>query len=325
MNRRTFSLRVAAALASSPLICFGQTQGKLWRIGMLETTSPTLNAANLEAFRQRLRELGYGEGRNLVIEYRSSDGRAERFATFAKELVASKADLIVATGSPAAMAAKGATDSIPVVITATGQPLLFVSSLAHPGGNITGVSSVSPDLEAKRLGLLRELVPGMSRVGHLHNTGNPVDPRQWKELQAAARALGMEAEPLDVRKPEDIEVAFMTASRQHVEGMVVGNDGIFLANGRLVADLAAKHRIPAIYGSTKLVDAGGLMAYGPIYPELYRQAASLVAKIFGGAKPGDLPIEEPARFELAINVGVAKALGLTIPQSLLLRANQLIQ
>jgi putative ABC transport system substrate-binding protein len=325
MDRRKFSLRVTATLATLPLSCFGQAQNKLWRIGMLETTSPTFNAANLEAFRERLSELGYVEGRNLVIEYRSSDGRAERFPAFAKELVASKVDLIVARGTPATMAARNATSSTPLVIAATGEPLLFVSDLAHPGGNITGTSSVTADLQAKRLGLLRELLPGMSRVAALHNMGNPISTRQWHEIQAAGRALGMHTELLDARKPEDLEVAFMSASRQHVEGMVVSNDGIFDAYRKLVADLAAEHRIPAMYGSAKLVDAGGLMAYGPIYPELYRQTANYVAKIFAGTKPGDLPIEEPARFELVVNVGAAKALGLTIPQSLLVRVNRVVQ
>jgi len=324
MDRRAFSLRVAASLVALPLRCFGQVQSKVWRIGMLETTSPTLNAANLEAFHQRLRELGYVEGHNLIVEYRSSDGRSERFAGFAKELVASKVDLIVARGTPAALAAKNATDSIPVVISATGEPLLFASSLAHPGGNITGVSSRITDMGAE-LGLLREMSSGISRVGLVHNPDNPVDPRQWKDFQAAALALGMHAEPLDVRKREDLEIAFTAASRQHLDGLVVGIDGVFDANRQLIVDLATRHRMPAIYLSSRLVDAGGLMAYGPKYPELYREAATLVGKIFVGAKPGDLPIEQPSRFELVINARTAKALGLAIPSSLLLRADRIVQ
>jgi putative ABC transport system substrate-binding protein len=283
-----------------------------------------LNTANLDAFYGRLAELGYVEGRNFVIEYRSSDGRSDRFAALASDLVALKVDLIVAHGTPAAIAARNATASIPVVVVATGDPLLFVSSLARPGGNITGTSSVLADLEAKRLGLLRELVPGMSRVADLHNPDNLVNLRAFKALQVAARALGVQAEPLEVRRPEDLEVAVLTASRKHVDGIMVGNDGIFEANRKLIVELAAKHRLPAIYGSTKLVEAGGLMAYGAIYPELYRQTADLVAKIFAGTKPGDLPIQQPARFELVINVGAAKALGLTVPQSLLLRADRVI-
>jgi putative ABC transport system substrate-binding protein len=324
MDRRRFSIGVAATFATSPLTCFGQGQSKLWRIGMLETTAATLNT-NLGAFRQRLSELGYAEGRNLVVEYRSSDGRDERFASLAKEMVASKVDLIVVRGTPATMAVRAASDSIPVVVAATGDALLFASSLAHPGGNITGVSSVTVDLEAKRLGLLRELLPGMSRVAFLSNLGNPVVPREWKELLAAANALGMQAEMLDARKPEDLEAAFAAASRQHVEGISVGIDGIFQANRRRVVELAAQHRIPTMYRSTEFIEVGGLITYGPIYAELYRQTADLVAKIFAGAKPGDLPIQEPARFELVINAGAAKALGLPIPQSLLLQADRVVE
>jgi putative ABC transport system substrate-binding protein len=211
-----------------------------------------------------------------------------------------------------------------LVAASFGEPLLFVSSLAHPGGNITGVSSFTVDLEAKRLGLLHELLPGMVRVAALYNLSNANNPRQWKEVESAARSLGIQAELLDVRKPEDIEAAFAMASRRHVDGMVIGQDGLLQANRRLVADLAAKHRLPSIYRSMESIEAGGLMAYGPIYPELYRQSADLVAKILAGAKPSDLPVQEPARFELVINAGAAKALGLTIPQSLLLRADRVI-
>jgi putative ABC transport system substrate-binding protein len=325
MDRRKFSLRVTATLVMSPRPSLGQQKDKVWRIGILETTSAPLNAANLEAFRQRLGELGYVEGRNLTLEYRSSDGRAERFPAFAKELVASKVDLIVARGTPATLAARDATDSIPVVVTATGDPLVLVSNLSHPGGNVTGMSSVTADLEAKRVGLLRDVVPGMSRIASLNNPDNPISARQKEEFQAAARVLGVQAETFDARRPEDLEVAFMAASRDHVDGIVVGSDAIFLVNPKLIADLAARYRVPVVYGSTINVDAGGLMAYGPSYPELYREAANIVAKIFRGAKPGDLPFEEPVRFELVINVGAAKKLGLTIPQSLLLQANRVIR
>ena len=198
MDRRTFILGIASGLAMLPLTCIAQkAQDKVWRIGMLETTSPTLNAANLDAFRQRLRELGYVEGRNLIIEYRSSDGRGERFTGLATELVGMKADLIVARGSIATKAAKAATESIPVVMATSGEPLLFVSSLGHPGGNITGVSSVTVDLEAKRFGLLRELVPGMVRVAVLYNMSNPANPPQWKVVEAAARSVGVRAELIE--------------------------------------------------------------------------------------------------------------------------------
>lgn len=325
MDRRAFSFRVTALLATLPFTCFAQAQNKVWRIGILETTSAPLNAANLEAFRRRLGELGYVEGRNLTIEYRSSDGRAERFPAFAKELVASKVDLIVARGTPATMAARNATDSIPVVVAATGDPPVLVSNPTHPGGNITGMSSVTADLEAKRVGLMRELLPGMSRIASLHNPDNPIHARQEKEFRAAARALGLQEETFYARKPEDLEVTFMAASRDHVDAMIVGSDAVFIVQPKLIAEVAARYRMPTMYGSATNVDAGGLMAYGPSYPELYRKAADLVAKIFAGAKPGDLPFEEPVRFELVINVQAARNLGLTNPQSLLLRADRVIQ
>jgi putative ABC transport system substrate-binding protein len=325
MDRRRFGLRVAATLVAPPLDCLGQAQTKVWRLGMLETTSSSLNAANLDAFRQRLRERGYAEERNLLIEYRSSDGYTGRFASLAKELVASKVDLIVARGTPAAMAARNATDSIPIVIAATGDALLFVSSLAHPGANITGLSSVTVDLEAKRLGLLRELLPGVKRVAVLFDMSNPVSPREWEAILATANAVGMQAELLDARTPEDLEGAFLSASRHHVDAMLVQVNGLTQTHRKRVVELAGKYRMPAMYRSADFVDAGGLMTYGPVYPELYRQTADLVAKIFGGTKAGDLPFQEPARFELIINVGAARALGITVPQSLLQRADRVVE
>jgi putative tryptophan/tyrosine transport system substrate-binding protein len=325
MYRRTCMLRIASALAVALLTCFAQAQDRVWRIGMLETTSPTLNAANLDAFRHGLRELGYSEGRNLIIEYRSADGRGERFAGLAAELVALNVDLIVARGAISAMAAKNATRSIPVVMTAIGDPLLVVPSLAHPGGNVTGISSVTVDLEAKRFGLLRELVPGMVRVAALYNMSSPTNSPQWKEVETAARSVGVQPRLLDVRTAEDLEPAFVAASQQRADGLVVGQDGLFQVNRKLIAELAAKHRLPAIYRSMESIEAGGLMAYGPNYPSLYRQAASYVDKILKGAKPGDLPVEQPKKFELILNIRAARAMGLTIPQSLVLQADELIQ
>jgi putative ABC transport system substrate-binding protein len=210
-------------------------------------------------------------------------------------------------------------------MTAIGEPLLVVQSLAHPGGNVTGMSSVTVDIEAKRFGLLRELLPGIARIAALYNMSSPTNPSQWKEIETAARSQGVQAQLLDVRKPEDLEPAFAAASRQRADGIVVGQDGLFQANRKLVAELAAKHRLPAIYRSMEFIEAGGLMAYGPSYPDLYRRAATYVDKILKGAKPGDLPVEQPTKFELIINLKTAKALGLTIPQSLLLRADEVIQ
>ena len=325
MDRRTVILAVAGSLLARPFASHAQTPAKVWRIGMLETTSTTLNAANLEAFRQGLRELGYAEGRNLIIEYRSTDGRIERFVDLAVELVGMKVDLIVARQTAAAIAAKNATVTIPVVMTAMGEPLLVVASLAHPGGNVTGLSSVTVDIESKRLGLLRELLPGSTRIAALYNMSSPTNPGQWQQIETAARSMGIQAQLLDVRKPEDLGPAFDATIRQRIDGLIVGQDGLLQANRKLIVDLAAKHRLPAIYRAMEFIEAGGLMAYGPNYPDLYRRAATYVDKILKGAKPGDLPVEQPTKFELIINLKAAKALGLTIPPPLLLRADEVIQ
>ena len=325
MDRRTVILAVAGSLLAMPFASHAQTPAKVWRIGMLETTSTTLNAANLEAFRQGLRELGYAEGRNLIIEYRSTDGRIERFVDLAAELVGMKVDLIVARQTAAAIAAKNATLTIPVVMTAMGEPLLVVASLAHPGGNVTGLSSVTVDIESKRLGLLRELVPGSTRIAALYNMSSPTNPGQWQQIEMAARSMGIQAQLLDVRKPEDLGPAFDATIRQRIDGLIVGQDGLLQANRKLIVDLAAKHRLPSIYRAMEFIEAGGLMAYGPNYPDLYRRAATYVDKILKGAKPGDLPVEQPTKFELIINLKAAKALGITVPQSLLLRADEVFQ
>jgi putative ABC transport system substrate-binding protein len=294
---------------------------------MLETIYTELNAANLNAFRQGLRDLGYVEGQNLIIEYRSADGRSERFADYAAELVGLNVDLIATRGTPASLAAKRATRAIPVVMANAGEPVEtgLVTSLARPGGNVTGLSSLTVHIEAKRLGLLRELVPGISRIAALYNMSSPANPPQWKEIETAARSLGVEPQLLNVRKPEDFGPAFDSATRQRVDGVIVGQEGLLQANRYLIAALAAKHRLPAIYRSMEFIEAGGLMAYGPNYPDLYRRAATYVDKIFKGAKPGDLPVEQPTKFEMIINLRTAKVLGIMIPQSLLLRADEVIE
>jgi putative tryptophan/tyrosine transport system substrate-binding protein len=284
-----------------------------------------MNAANLDAFRQQLREFGYIERSNLIIEYRPADGRSERFAGLAAELVNMKVDVIVARGSLATQAAKNATRTLPVVMANVGEPLQFVASFAHPGGNVTGLSSLTVDIETKRLGLLRELLPGSKRIAVLYNLDNPATTLQWKDLETAAPSMGVKLQLFDVRKPEGLEPAFAAASQQHADGLIVGQDGLFIANRKQVAELAAKYRLPAIYRSMEAVEAGALMAYGANYPDLYYRAAVYVDKIFKGAKPGDLPVEQPTKFELIINLKTAKALGITIPPPLLLRADEVIQ
>ena len=325
MDRRTFIGRVAGGLLAAPLAVRAQRVAKVYRIGILEPIPAAQNAANLDALRKGLRDLGYVEGRNLVIEYRSADGRAERFPELASELVRLKLDLIVTRGTPAARAAKNATETIPVVMATMGDPRAIVASFARPGGNITGVTTFSTELTAKRIELLKELVPNLLRIALLHNMGNPAAPPEWEETKTAARSLGVEAELLDVRSQGDLDRAFERAVRQHVDALLIGADGLTQMHQQRIIDLVARNRLPAAYPAREFVEAGGLMAYAVNYPELYFRFASFVDRIFKGAKPGDLPVEQPTKFELAINLKTAKTLGLTIPQSVLVRANEVIR
>ena len=324
MKRREFITLIGGTAAAWPLAARAQSA---YRIGVLETTSAALNAANFDALRQGLRQHGYIEGQNLVIEYRSADGRAERFPDLAAELVRLNVDLIVTRGTPAIFAAKNATKTIPVVMAASGDPLGagVVAGLARPGGNVTGLSAFVTELQAKRLELLREMVPRINRIAALLNMSSPAEPPQWEKTKVAARTLGIEPQLLDVRKPEDLGRAFETAIRQRADALVVGINVLTQANRRPIADLAMKHRLPAIYASREFVDAGGLVVLGVSYPDLYRRAATYVDKILKGAKPADLPIEQPTKFELIINLKTAKALGLDVPPTLLGRADEVIE
>lgn len=324
--RRAFMAMMAGGLLVTPLAARAQQPAaKTYRIGILESVPAAQNAANLDALRKGLRELGYAEGRNLIIEYRSSDGRAERFPDLAAELVRLKVDLIVTRGTPATRAAKNATGTVPVVMATMGDPHALVASFTRPGGNVTGVTTFSTELTAKRLEILKELAPGLSRVGLLHNMSNPAAPPEWEETKTAARALGLQAELLDVRTPGDLGRAFELAGRQHVDGLVVGPDGLTQMEQRAIVDAVTRSKLPAAYPSRDFVEAGGLMAYAVNYPDLYFRFAGIVDKIFKGAKPADLPVEQPTRFELVINLKTARALGLTVPRSVLLRADQVIQ
>jgi putative ABC transport system substrate-binding protein len=325
MRLRALVLGLALSSLAAPPAIDAQRPEKLYRIGVLERTSTAINAANLDGFRQGLRDLGYVEGKNFVIEYRSADGRDERFPGLAVELVRLKVDLILTRGTPAAMAAKNATATIPVVMTGVGDPVGqgVVASLARPGGNITGLGSFMTEVSAKRVELLRELVPGAARIAALINMSNPNVPSQWKEIERAARSLGIQSQLLDVRKSEDLRPAFAAAIRQRADALVVGLDTLTQANQQLIVDLAAKYRLPAIYASMDFAE--GLVVYGLNYPDHYRRAASFADKILKGAKPADLPVELPTKLDLVINTRTAKALGLTIPPSLLLRADQVIQ
>jgi ABC-type uncharacterized transport system substrate-binding protein len=322
MRRRAFFGLIGGA-AAWPLAARAQHGGQIFRIGLLETTSAQLNATNLAAFRAGLQELGYTEGRNLVLDYRSADGDAARFPTLLAELIGLKVDLIIARGTPAALAAKAATKTIPVVM-AVGEPLLIVDSLARPGGNITGLSGVQPELETKRLELLTEVAPGRSGIAALLNMSNPVTAPQLSELERAVRTMRLPFRLLDVRARDDIERAFATLDGNS-EGLVVGLEALTQAHRKLIAELAVKHRLPAIYGGREFVDAGGLMFYGPSFPDIYRRFATYADKIFKGAKPADLPVEQPTRFDLIVNLKAAKAIGLVVSATLLARADEVIE
>lgn len=324
-TRRKLVVALGAGALAVPVFPFAQQQGKIWRIGILETIPAAQNAANFDALRKGLRELGYVDGRNLIIEYRSADGRAERFPDLASELVRLKVDLIVTRGTPAARAAKNATETIPLIMATMGDPHPIVASFARPSGNITGVTTFSTELTGKRIELLKELVPRLSRVALLHNMGNPAAPPEWEETKAAARSLGLQAELLDVRSQNDLGRAFELAARQHVDALLIGADGLTQMHQQTVVDLVGRNKLPAAYPAREFVEAGGLIAYAVNYPDLYFRFASFIDKIFKGASPANLPIEQPTKFELAVNLKTAKALGIKVPNSILLRADKVIE
>ena len=308
-----------------PLASRAQQAGKVYRIGILETIPAAQNAANLDGLRKGLRKLGYVEGQNLVIEYRSAEGHAERFPDMASELLRLKVDLIVTRGTPAVQAAKNAAGAIPVVMAAMGAPFLVVASLAHPGGNITGMTTFSEELIGKRIELLKELVPSLSRLALIHNIGNPMGSPEWEETKTAAASLALRTELLDVRNEEDLRSSFEVAVQHHVDALLIGADGLTQAYQQTIIDLAARNRLPASYPSRDFVENGGLMAYAVNYPDLYFRAASFVDKILRGVRPAELPVEQPTKFELTINLKTAKALGLTVLPTLLARADDVIE
>jgi putative ABC transport system substrate-binding protein len=329
VHRRAFIGTVAGGLLAAPLAAGAQQAEKGARVGFLATslaTGPHLT----EAFRQGLRDLGYVEGRNVVIEYRDAQGKIERLPALAAELVALKVDVIVAPNTPAALAAKQATRTLPIVFVGAGEPVAsgLVTSLARPGGNVTGLSVVSPELVGKWLELLTQAVPEVSRVAVLRQPG-AMDEQTEKDMlkgaEVAARALGVRLQFVEARSPADFERAFSDMTRERAGALTVRPAPMFVSGRRRLVDLAAKNRLPAVYPWREFVDAGGLMAYGPNLADLYRRAAPYVDRILKGAKPGNLPVEQPTKFELVINLKTAKALGLTIPPSLLQRADQVIE
>ena len=316
----------ALLLLGTPLAAEPQPGARIPRLCYL-ALSPATRHGTYPAFLQGLRDLGYADGRNLVIDYLSADGRFDRFPTLAAECVRLKADIIVAATTPGALAAKKATGIIPIVSPATGDPVAtgLVASLARPGGNITGLSVMGPGLSGKRLALLKETVAGISRAAVLANFGDPIAAPQVTDMEHAARALGIHLRAYDVRTPEALPGAFAAAVRDGAEGVLVTIESIFLGQRTRVVELAARHRLPAVYPHREFVDSGGLIAYGPNLASLFQRAATYVDKILKGAKPGDLPIEQPTGFELVLSMKTAKTLGLAIPPALLLRVDQVIE
>jgi putative ABC transport system substrate-binding protein len=329
MRRREFiSLFVSAAASASvrPSPLRAQASG-IYRIGVLETVPPDRNKANFGALLRGLHEHGYIEGQNLQIEYRSADGDGDRFPALVADLIGRGVDLIVTRGTPAAKSAKAATTTIPIVMAAIGEPLGVgvVASLAQPGGNITGFSAFVTELSGKRVELLKETFPSITSVGLLQNMGNPVSPPQWEATLSAAKTLGLSAEVFDVRGDRDIASAFAAMRQRRVNALSVGIDAVTQANAATIAKLAAEQKLPTAYPAREFTEVGGLLSYGVDYPDLYRRAAGLVDKIFKGARPANLPVEQPTKLELVINLRTAKTLGLEIPPTLIARADEVIE
>jgi putative ABC transport system substrate-binding protein len=325
--RPVLTIVLTLGLLAASLAADAQPAGKVRRIGYLMANPPTAALHLHDAFRRALRELGYVEGQSITIEYRSGEGRYDRLPDLAAELVRLKVDIIVAASTAPALAAKQATSTIPIVFVAAGAPVEtgLVASLSQPGGNVTGLSLTSSDLAGKRLELLKEVVPGVIRVAVLSNPDNRVSAPILRETEIAARSLGLELQLLEVRDPQEFDAAFSAARRERAGALIELPDAIFLTHRRRIADLALKSRMPTLLGWREHVEAGGLMSYAPHLANLYWRAAIYVDKILKGAKPADLPVEQPTRFELVVNLKIAKVLGLTIPPSVLARADEVIE
>ena len=323
------AVAVAVLVVGASSIAGAQPVGKAMpRIGYLDGTSLSAASVRIEAFRQSLRDLGYVEGQNVAFEWRFAEGEADRLPHLAAELVRLKVDVIVTGGAGATRPAREATATIPIVMAQDSDPVEsgFVASLARPGGNVTGLSTLHPAMSAKRLEILKELVPRLSRVAFFGTSTWSGNARGLRETEVAAAALGVKLQYVDVSRPRDFEIAFQSAAKGQAEGAILQVWGPLIGPRRRgVAELALKSRLPTIYRERELVEAGGLMAYGPNIPDLFRRAATYVDRILKGVKPNDLPVEQPTKFELIINLRAAKALGLTIPQSVLLRADQVIE
>ena len=328
MHRRRFLLTSLAGAFAAPRAAGAQQHpGKVARIGFLSPTLSTTAPHVLEAFRQGLRDLGYVEGQNIIVEYRWAEGRAERLPVLAAELVSLKVDVIVASGTPAPLAAKNATKTIPIVMASAGDPVEtgLVASLARPGGNVTGQTTLTPDLGGKRLQLVKELLPGVSRVAVLWNAANPYTVLLVSQIEAAARTLRVQIQSLEVRGPDDFENVLPTAISGGAGALIVVDDPLTVSYRTRIVSFASQRRLPAMYGFREFAEAGGLMALGANLPDLYRRAAIYVDKILKGVQPADLPVEQPTKFDLVINLKTARAIGVTVPPALLLRADHVIE
>jgi putative ABC transport system substrate-binding protein len=327
MDRRRFLLTSLAGALAAPLAAGAQQAGKVWRIGCLCPPRSAPNSSLIQAFEQGLRELGYVDGQNIILEYRSENGEDEQLPRLAAELVRLRVDVLVASLPQRVAAAKKATTTIPIVMVNVGDPVEIglVASLARPGGNVTGLSRLSGELIGKNLSLLKEALPRTVRVGALLNPTTPLSPVLARNAKRAAESLGLPLTIVEAKRPDDLEGAFSALATDRVEALLVLADGMFWGERKRIADLALRRRLPSMFSNIEYATAGGLMAYAPSSADPYRRAAVFVDKILKGAKPGDLPVEQPTKFELVINLKTAKALGLTIPPSLLLRADQVIE
>ena len=327
MSNRRDVLFLLGATALAPRLVRAQAPAKVRRIGLLSSFSSSDATLLHQAFREGLRDLGWVEGKNISIEDRYAEGRSNRLPELAADLVRLKVDIIVTGFTSDALAGKNATRVIPIVMAAAGDPVAsgLVVSLARPGGNITGLSQMSMELGGKRLELLKEMVPKLSRVGVLWNPQGAASPIYWKEVQVPARQLRIQLHSLEARSPNDFEKAFEDALQARADALSIMPDPVFTTNLKRIAGLAAKSRLPSIYHISEFADAGGLVAYGPDRADMFRRAATYVDKILKGAKPGDLPVDQATKFELVINLKTAKAIGITIPQSILVRADRVIE
>jgi putative ABC transport system substrate-binding protein len=326
-RRKFLATLVGGAAVAWPLTARAQQTGKVYSIGFLTAGTSGAGTPALPAFVEALRQLAWIEGRTVVIEYRYAETRLDRLPELAAELARLNVDVIVAAGTLAPLAAKHATATIPIVMTSAGDPLGsgLIASLAQPGGNVTGLSLMVPDLGGKRLGLLKELLPRISRVAVLWNAANPYRAHVFRETATAGQTLGVEIQSLEVRRPEDFDNVFESATLQQPDGLITVEDPLTVNHRKQIAEFAARNRLPTIHGLREFVEVGGLMAYGASVSDLYRRAAAYVDKILRGTKPADLPIQQPTKFEFVINLKTAKALGVTVPDKLLALADEVIE